>query len=153
MGDEWPSMSEPLAEVSRLDEPAVTYSPLTEQVTVVKAAFPLSAIIATVVWLLVAVISVVPVLMSVMVFDSAGSQDNFWLVLAFLGLISFPILCVVTIPAVWVVYFLTRTWGQTHVAPARTIRILTALLPLLSVAPLVVGIAGLEVFCSGDFSC
>ena len=88
-----------------------------------------------------------------MIFDSPGSQSNPFTVLAFLGIASLPFLCILTIVVVWVVYFLTRTWGQSHVGAARSIRVLTALIPLLSVGLLAVSIIGLQIACGGNFSC
>jgi small-conductance mechanosensitive channel len=109
---------------------------------------PLIPILATVIWLVAAVIAAVPVLMSVMMFDSGTDNVTGWVWMAFYGMWAFLITCVLTVPITWIVWGLTRR----HDGGGRLLRVLSALLPLIPLAMVVIGFAGTSAFCDGQLN-
>lgn len=103
-----------------------------------RAANPLVPILATVIWLLAVVVAVVPVLMSVMIFDSGTDNASIWAWLFFYGLWAFLGVCILTVPIVWIVWAITRK----HDGVGRLLRVLAALLPLIPLAVAAIGIIG-----------
>lgn len=114
-----------------------------------RAANPLVPILATVIWLLAAVVAVVPVLTSVMIFDGGTDNASFWAWLLFFGLWAFLGVCLLTVPVVWIVWAITRK----HDGVGRLLRVLAALLPLIPLAVAAIGfIVTVTGPCQGDFS-
>ena len=114
-----------------------------------RAANPLVPILATVVWLLAVVVATVPVLMSVMIFDSGTDNVPIWTWLFFYGLWGFLGMCILTVPVVWIVWAITRKSD----GGGRLLRVLAALLPLIPLAVAAIGIIGtIAGPCQGNFS-
>jgi len=92
---------------------------------------PLAAVLATLAWSLLGAASVPVGMMSVMLFDAPGSTEDLriWAVAG--SLWSFPVLCAVSVVGSWVTWFLTRR-GSSHAGRGRTVRILVAGLPIVS---------------------
>lgn len=109
--------------------------------------------LATAGWGLSAVASLLPLMFSVMLFDAPGSENNPWLIALAGGLASFPVLCVVSIAASWIIWVVTRNWPAERATTGRWLRVGAALLPLLSMLVMVIAVVGLQVRCSGDFRC
>ena len=108
---------------------------------------PLIPIVATVIWLVLAVLAAVPVMMSLMMFDSGTDNMSGWVWMGFYGMWLFLAACVLTVPITWTVWAITRKRGGTAVW-----RVLSALLPLIPVAMVVIGFAGTEAFCDGQLN-
>ena len=87
------------------------------------------AIIASVVWGVSLFIGVFMAMMSVMMFDAPGSQNNPRVIAMFVSVVSFPVLCLVSILATWLAWRFTRDAS----AAWRRLPWYTAALPLLSV--------------------
>ena len=100
-------------------------------------------------WLVIATVIAVPgvvvgaglALMSAMLFDAPGSENNRALIVLALSLVAFPIACLVSIPCAWVAYAKRRFRGA----------VLFSLLPLLPVASAIVGIVWLQFGYGGKF--
>lgn len=110
---------------------------------------------ATVIWALCTLLSASLWLLAVplvMVFDAPGSEQNPWLWLLVIGVLSLPLLCALTPALLWGVYGLGcaaplwRPWlrGLGHGLQA---------LPLVSPLSALVGLIGLQLFCGGRFDC
>ena len=113
------------------------------------AANPLVPILATVIWLLAAAIAALPVLMSVMIFDSGTDNASIWAWLLFYGLWAFLGVFILTVPIVWIVWAITRKRD----GGGRLLRVLAALLPLIPLAVAAIGlIATVAGPCQGNFS-
>lgn len=113
------------------------------------AAGPLVPILATVIWILAVVVAVVPVLMSVMIFDSGTDNASTWTWLFFYGMWAFLWVCILTVPVVWIVWAITRKRAR----GGRLLRVLAALLPLIPLAVAAIGIIGtIAGPCQGNFS-
>lgn len=82
-------------------------------------------------------------LMSVMLFDSPGSTESSLTWTLFFSLISFPILCLLSIPFTWVFYKKEKPKAALWVS----------LSPLFSVLFIIIAFVLLEVFCNGQFNC
>ena len=108
---------------------------------------PLIPILATVIWLVLAVLAAVPVMMSFMMFDSGTDNMSGWVWMAFSGMWLFLAACVLNVPITWTVWAITRKREGTTVW-----RVLSALLPLIPVAMVVIGFAGTEAFCDGQLN-
>ena len=114
-----------------------------------RAANPIVPILATVIWLLAAAIAALPVLMSVMIFDSGTDNASIWAWLLFYGLWAFLGVCILTVPIVWIVWAVTRK----HDGGGRLLRVLAALLPLIPLAVAAIGfIVTVAGPCQGNFS-
>ena len=113
------------------------------------AAGPLVPILATVIWLLAVVVAAVPVLMSVMIFDSGTENASIWAWLFFYGLWAFLGVCLLTVPVVWIVWAITRK----RAGGGRLLRVLAALLPIIPLTVAAIGIIGTVAGpCQGNLS-
>jgi len=91
---------------------------------------PIVPIVASVVWGVLFFGGLLMAMMSPMMFDAPGSESNPRVVAMFASVVSFPILCLVSILATWL------TWRFTRDSPAAARRrwtLFVAALPLLSV--------------------
>ncbi len=91
--------------------------------------FPL---VVSLLWLLAGGASVVPAMMSVMMFDAPGSTENgalWWLVYS---VWAFPVLSVISAISVWIGWALARRREPT--AATRALVLVPTLLPLAAVA-------------------
>lgn len=88
----------------------------------------------------------------VMMFDAPGSAENPWLWMILLGVFSLPVLCTLTPTLLWLLYALGRLWPGA-IPWLRRLGHGCHALPLLSPLSVLVGIIGLQLQCSGDFSC
>ena len=61
-------------------------------------------ILTTVFFCIAGLLSLVPVMMSPMIFDAPGSERNPAAIVLFVCIISFPVICIVSIPLSWVCY-------------------------------------------------
>ena len=102
-------------------------------------------ILATAVYIPLGLLSAPVAMMSVM-FSDSGSPSG-WAVLAFIGIFTFPIACLTTVPVAWTIWAATRKQAGTT-----KWRVLAALVPLVNVALVVIGLGALEAFCGGEFS-
>ena len=95
-------------------------------------AGPLVPIIASVIWIPVGFLGLVSALTTLLDIDSgfSSSRDG----LANAGIISFPLACFATVPIAWAVWVNTRKRAGTT-----KWRVLSALVPLVSVAMVVIG--------------
>ena len=95
-------------------------------------AGPLVPIIASVIWLPVGFLGLVSALNTLLDIDSgfSSSRDG----LANAGIISFPLACFATVPIAWAVWVNTRKRAGTT-----KWRVLSSLVPLVSVAIVVIG--------------
>ncbi|CAB4882867.1 MAG: hypothetical protein F2793_07435 [Actinobacteria bacterium] len=118
-----------------------------QEVQPVNARGPLVPIIATVTWIVAGIAAAVPVLMSVMMFDSGTDNVPVWVWMAFYGMWLFLLACLVTVPLVWIVWALTRKREGTA-----GWRVLAALLPVVPLAMVVIGFIGDSVVCSGQLN-
>ncbi len=100
-------------------------------------------IAATVILVGLAFVSLLPVGLSIMLFDAPGSEKNPYLLVAFGGIASFPVTCVAAVVCAWIAHGLRRDRVAARVV----------FLPLLSVAVAIVGIALLSVICHGNTRC
>ena len=110
---------------------------------------PTIPIIATVLWLPGAAASAFMSLMSVMLFDAPGSENNPWLLVAVGGIVGTPVLCVVSVAASWVVFYVRRD----KVGGGLALPLIVAALPLISIAIAVAGFVLLQVLCGGSTRC
>jgi hypothetical protein len=104
---------------------------------------PRSPVIATVVLAVVTFFSAAFALMSVMLFDAPGSEHNPYLLIAFVGILSVPVLSVLAIVLAWIGYWIAK--------PRLTVRIV--FLPLIGVALATVGFGLVSTICHGSFRC
>lgn len=95
-------------------------------------AGPLVPIIASVIWIPVGFLSLLLAMDPILRIDSAFS--SFWDGLANAGIISFPLACFATVPIAWAVWVNTRKRAGTT-----KWRVLSSLVPLVSVAIVVIG--------------
>ena len=95
-------------------------------------AGPLVPIIASVIWIPVGFLGLVSALNTLLDIDSgfSSSRDG----LANAGIISFPLACFATVPIAWAVWVNTRKRAGTT-----KWRVLSSLVPLVSVAMVVIG--------------
>lgn len=105
-------------------------------------------------WFGAAALSIMPLMMSVMLFDAPGSEDNPYLMGVFASLVSFPIFAVLSGVGAPVLAYFAR------VAPSRQAyrrrlagTAVWSLLPLLSAVSAVFFFVLLGVICDGDFGC
>lgn len=112
------------------------------------------AIVAPVLWIVAGVASLLPVVLSPMIFDYPGSESNPLTLGIFFSLMSFPVAAGVSAFCTPILaFFAHRTSSD---GPGRRLQYATwaaALLPLVSVAAFIVFLALLEVFCDGHFHC
>ena len=102
-------------------------------------------------WLVAAVGSLMPAMMSVMMFDAPGSEDNtllWWLVYS---IWAFPVLAVVSAFGVWIGWAVARKAERTSVVAAAVLS--PAALPLVAVISGAGAITALSVICNGEFRC
>jgi hypothetical protein len=83
--------------------------------------------ISSMIWTSALVISLMPALMSVMIFDSPGSEERLVLWVLFWAMFSFPLVTAIAIAGGWVFYFLKHN----------RLAIGTTLLPLINIATIV----------------
>jgi hypothetical protein len=114
---------------------------------------PHLTMIASVVWLNAMIASALPIMFSPMLFDAPGSNGNHWLNLSFYSLLSFPVLCVLSIAGSWIVWSKTRDWPAERAAQGRWYRIGVAALPMISILLFALGFLMIEWLCDGSFSC
>ncbi len=97
------------------------------------AVRPLAAALATLAWTPLGAASFFVGMMSVMLFDAPGSQEDPRIWAVALSIWSFPVLCLLSVAGGWVMWFVTRRWDVTRASRGRLLRLLVAGLPLLSV--------------------
>lgn len=98
--------------------------------TNLNARRPVLAIITTVVWGVLLVPGAAGALLSPMMFDAPGSMNDPQVIAAFVSVVSFPILCVVSIAASWIAWRVFRTSSS---GASRAVPIALASLPLVPV--------------------
>ena len=111
------------------------------------ATGPLLPILATVGWIITALVLFIPTVFSPMLFDSGTS---FWAVTIFVGLLSSLVLCGLSVIGSWIIWAATR---QHRGGAARLFRGIVYLLPLIGILVTVIGLAGLQFLCTGNLSC
>lgn len=114
---------------------------------------PTAAIVSTVVWGLGLFFSLMPLFMSVMMFDAPGSEENPWAWVIIGGFISLPVLTSASIATSWLTWFITRGWAPEKAQKGQRLRLAAALFPLLGFLVVTFGFAMLQVKCGGSFSC
>lgn len=92
---------------------------------------PILATVVTIVWGLALFPGAAFAMMSPMMFDAPGSEKSHYVWMLFYCVLSFPVLCVVSIVASWIVF--GRMSGS-ETALARVLPIAFACLPLIPVA-------------------
>jgi hypothetical protein len=108
---------------------------------------PVLPIVATVVWLVLIVPTVIVAAFSAMLFDSGGSTPA---VLVFAGFwLTLP-LTLISISASWILWGLTRRKRSTGLKVARGV---AYLLPLIGLGLAGVGLLWIQTACSGNLSC
>ncbi|MEM9195943.1 MAG: hypothetical protein AAGF12_42645 [Myxococcota bacterium] len=115
------------------------------------------AIVGAVVWGAVGIASALPALMSVMLFDAPGSEENTYLWIVFWSLWLFPVGVLVTVPTA-----LLSAWRSTaalkrqlpKVARGWLVALVVGLiLPLFPAVGVVTGFYLIETRCGGSFQC
>lgn len=105
--------------------------------------------IATVIWVLGAVVGALPALMTPMMFDSPGSLENPATVTLAISVATFPVVCILAVLLSWLVFLLPVFADLPH-------RYLWACglmaLPLINVATAGLALAWLSYFNGGSFS-
>ncbi len=91
---------------------------------------PTIPIIVSVVWGLLFFAGVLAAMMSPMMFDDETALHNPRVVGMFFGVVSFPILCLVSIVATWLTWRFTR---DAAVLKRRRLPLIAAALPILSI--------------------
>ncbi len=111
-------------------------------------------IVALGVWLPLALISLLPVLMSVMIFDAPGSTTAPLTIALGLSIVSFPLLAVAGAAGAALVGFAAKR-AETDEAyrRERNKALLLALLPLASVAAVAICVGLIQLFCGGSLVC
>ena len=99
-------------------------------------------IIATVIFSLGGLLGVLPAITSVFLFDAPGSESNAATVVLFVNALTFPLACLVSVVASWVLYAVKRY----------TLACVLALLPLVNVIFGGGALLWLQVFNDGRFS-
>ena len=90
--------------------------------------------------------SLLPLMMSMMLFDAPGSENNVWLWCVVGSMASFPLLCAISIVGSWISYAVSE---QTHAGAMRVL----GLLPLASPVLFGLSCAMLMLRCHGQFVC
>jgi hypothetical protein len=102
---------------------------------------PFAALLGTLAWGLAGSASLFVGMMSVMLFDAPGAENDPKIWAFVLSIWSFPVLCVLSIVGSWVTWFLTRRWNAERAPRGRLLQLLVAGVPLLSVAAFAVTFA------------
>ena len=96
----------------------------------------------SVAWFVVALFGLIPAMLSPMLLDAPSSTQNFWLVTLTYGVLSLPILCLVSSIGVWPLLFLTRNFPP-ELEPFRTrLFTLVRVLPFVSILMIGLGLLG-----------
>jgi len=98
-------------------------------------------IVATVLLVIAGVVGFMPAMMSPMMFDSPGSDEDSGTIVLFLSMVSFPAVCLLAIPLAWIV----------HVFQKHRLAIFCTLLPLVNILLASLAILYLQVFNQGNF--
>ncbi len=114
---------------------------------------PVAALTATAVWVPALAISILPMFMSVMMFDAPGSDENPWTWVIVGGTVSLPVLCGISIVSSWLAWYFTRDALPERLRFGKTLRLIIGLLPVLSLVVITFGVAMLQLRCHGSFSC
>ncbi len=108
-------------------------------------------------WLAVGIVSLWPVLLSAMLFDAPGSEDNTYLWMTVGSLVATPVLCIISALSTPVAIVLGRVMqrlGRVKLGWAVVaLSLPLACLPLISMAGVVVGFGLIELLCDGSFVC
>ena len=99
---------------------------------------PTLAVIVTVVWGVLALPGLVAAALAPMFFDAPGSMNNPAAWMNALIVVSFPILCLVSIGATWLFWFARK--GRPPSRAASSAQVVLAALPLLPIAYIAVAI-------------
>lgn len=99
-------------------------------------------IVTTLLFAIGGVLGIFPALFSPMMFDAPGSTQNPFTVALFLSVISFPVVCLLSIVVSWVLYALDR----------RRAAWLFALIPLIPIVLGALALTGLQLLHGGSFS-
>jgi hypothetical protein len=91
---------------------------------------PIVPIVASVVWGVLFFAGLFMAMMSPMMFDAPGSEKNGHVIVMFVSVLAFPILCLVSILATWLTWRFTR---DAVIAGRRLLPLVAALLPVLSI--------------------
>ncbi|MBW2463314.1 MAG: hypothetical protein JRH11_16815 [Deltaproteobacteria bacterium] len=106
------------------------------------------------VWLPGALLSIMPAMMSVMLFDAPGSTENPYVIGVFISILSFPVLAVVSgISVPLLAFFAHRAPDRPRYRRRMFCAVLSALLPLLSGVSVGVFFALIAGICDGDLRC
>jgi hypothetical protein len=106
-----------------------------------RSVWPLAAVLTTVAWSLSGAASVFVGMMSVMLFDAPGSEEDARVWAVALSVWSYPVLCLLSIIGGWVTWFVTRRWEAARARRGRFVRLAVAGLPFLSIVAFAISFA------------
>jgi len=102
----------------------------------VRVSRPTLAIIVTIVWGVLALPGLLGAALAPMFFDAPGSTNNPLAWINALIVVSFPVLCLLSIGATWLFWFARKGRAPSHAASS--MQVVLAALPLLPIAYIVV---------------
>jgi len=102
----------------------------------VRVSRPTLAIIVTIVWGVLALPGLLAAALAPMFFDAPGSTNNPLAWINALIVVSFPVLCLLSIGATWLFWFARKGRAPSHAASS--MQVVLAALPLLPIAYIVV---------------
>lgn len=114
---------------SQIDRPQTDRQGREADVADPQGSRPTLAIAVTVVWGALLLPGLLGAALSPMFFDAPGSMSNPGAIANALIVVSFPILCIVSIAATWSVWFVQRRRLQ----PFRSVQLAAAFLPLIPI--------------------
>ncbi len=82
-------------------------------------------IVTTIVFGLAGVVGIFPALTSFFLFDAPGSTENPGTIALFVSALSFPLVCVVSVAASWILYWMERFTAARWLALLPIVNILT----------------------------
>lgn len=113
-----------------------------------RASVLVPSLIATLIWPPLGIGGAIAAMMSGMLYDAPGSEDNPWIAVLIAGIVALPVLCGVSFLAS--IQTLIKEW---RASADRTRGWIWAGLPLLAVALAAVGWVGIDVVCGGSLPC
>ena len=106
------------------------------------------AVLAVLLWPPVGAFGAMAAMMSPMLYDAPGSEDNPFIAIMVFGAVSLPLLCLLA--AVASLWFAVKEWK----APVKRLKVwIWAGLPLASVVLFLLGAVLIDVFCDGQLQC
>ncbi|MBP2834195.1 hypothetical protein J8281_18500 [Aquimarina sp. U1-2] len=100
-------------------------------------------IITTLIFGLLIIPSLLVIMMSVMMFDSSGSQDSLPTLLLFISFLVYPFITGISLIVAWILFVKKRNLGT----------IVFASLPLLNIMVSCIAICYIMIVCDGAFDC